>query len=441
MVGAMSTAPANPARLFALAGSAFVVLAAEPLYVLVDTAVVGHLGEVALGGVGIAGTLLALVTMIGGFLEYGTTARAARWYGAGRLEDAVAEGAQATWLAVFLGLGGVGIGQAVAGPLTRALAGGATPTQAAAEEWLRIAVCGLPLVLIVVAGNGWLRGVQDTRTPIRVVLLANAVSAALCPVLVYPVGWGVAGSAVANVAAQALGAALFVRALLRATPQRRPHWRTMRAQLVIGRDLLLREVGFHAAFLTSAGVAARMGAAQVAAHQIALQLWTFLALVLDSFAIAAQSLVGAALGGSDPAEARRTAWRVARLGLVVGVVIAGLLALGHDAVPAVFTSSEAVREQAQRLWPWFVAMMPAAGVVFALDGVLIGAGDVAFMRNLTLVGALLVFVPLDLLALHLGWGIGGVWAGLTGFVLVRLVGMVVRCAGTRWLVVGETRVG
>ena len=436
------TAPSVPAtRLLRLAGSAFVVLAAEPLYVLVDTAVVGHLGDVALGGVAVAGSLLALVAMIGGFVEYGTTARAARWYGAGRTDAAVAEGTQATWLAVFLGLGGVALGQALAGPLTRALAGGATPTQAAAETWLRIAVCGLPCVLVVVAGNGWLRGVQDTRTPIRIVLLANAVSAVLCPLFVYPLGWGLAGSAIANVVAQTLGAVLFVRALRRATDRRRPVWATMREQLVVGRDLLLRSAGFQAAFLTSAGVAARMGTAQVAAHQIALQLWTFLALVLDAFAIAAQALVGAALGGADADDARRTAWRVARLGLVVGVVAAGLLALGHDVVPALFTSSTAVRQQAGVLWPWFVAMMPVAGVVFALDGVLIGAGDVVFMRNLTLVAAVLVFVPVDLLALRQGWGIGGVWAGLTAFVVVRLVGTVWRCAGSRWLVLGETRAG
>ncbi len=437
----MTTASASPGHMLSLAASAFVVLAAEPLYVLVDTAVVGHLGEVPLGGLGVAGTLLELVAIVGAFLEYGTTARAARWYGAGHRDRAVAEGAQATWLAVTLGLIGVLVGEVFAGPLTRALAGGPTPTQVAAEQWLRIAVIGLPFVLVVVASNGWLRGVQDTRTPVRVVLLANAVSAALCPLLVYTAGWGLVGSAVANVAAQVLGAGMFVRALVKASPRLRPHWHTMRAQLVVGRDLLLRSAGFQAAFLTSAGVAARFGAAPVAAHQIALQLWTFLALVLDSFAIAAQSLVGAALGGSDAATARRTAWRVGRWGLLVGVVAALLLVAGWRVVPALFTSSEAVRHQASLLWPWFVAMMPAAGLVFALDGVLIGAGDVAFMRNLTLVAAIVFFVPIDLAALHFDWGIQGVWAGLAAFIGVRLVGMVVRCSGQRWLVLGETRAG
>jgi Na+-driven multidrug efflux pump len=210
----------------------------------------------------------------------------------------------------------------------------------------------------------------------------------------------------------------------------------MRAQLVVGRDLLIRSAAFQVAFLTAAGVAARMGSAQVAAHQIGLQLWNFLALVLDSFAIAAQSLVGAALGGSDVGLARHTAWRVARYGLWAGCVFAALLAAGWMVIPEIFTSSEAVRHQAHLLWPWFVAMMPAAGVVFALDGVLIGAGDVAFMRTLTVVAAVGAFAPINLAALRLDWGIGGVWAGLTAFIVVRLVGMVWRTAGTRWQVVG-----
>ncbi len=210
----------------------------------------------------------------------------------------------------------------------------------------------------------------------------------------------------------------------------------MRGQLVLGRDLVLRSLGFQVAFLSAAGVAARMGTAQIAAHQIGLQLWEFTALLLDSFAIAAQSLVGAALGGSDAATARRTAWQVARYGLWAGAAFAAVYAAGWLLVPAAFSSSAAVQHQAHLLWPWFVVQLPVAGVVFALDGVLIGAGDVAFMRTLTLAAAVGTFAPINLLALHLGWGIGGVWAGLTAFVVVRLVGVLLRTRGSRWVVTG-----
>ena len=179
-----------------------------------------------------------------------------------------------------------------------------------------------------------------------------------------------------------------------------------------------------------------MGTAQVGAHQIGLQLWEFTALLLDSFAIAAQSLVGAALGASDAAAARTMAWQVSRWGLYAGIAFGALYAATWAVLPRVFTSSPAVLHQAHVLWPWFVAMLPAAGVVFALDGVLIGAGDVRFLRTITIVAAVGAFAPLNLAALHWHWGLGGVWAGLTAFIAVRLLGMVARARGDAWAVTG-----
>jgi putative MATE family efflux protein len=272
-----------------------------------------------------------------------------------------------------------------------------------------------------------------------IVLAAKGLSAAASPILVYPLGVGLAGSAYANVAAQLVGAVLFLRALHRSAASRRPHWGVMRAQLGLGRDLLLRSAAFQVAFLSAAAVASRMGAAQIAAHQIGLQLWEFTALLLDSFAIAAQSLVGAALGGSDQEAARQMAWQVARWGLWAGLGFSVLYAAGWLVIPEAFTASPSVAHQAHLLWPWFVGMLPAAGIVFALDGVLIGAGDVGFMRTITIVAAVAAFAPLNLAALHWHWGIGGVWAGLTAFVGVRLIGMVARTRGQRWLVLGAQR--
>jgi putative MATE family efflux protein len=423
-------------RLLPLVLSAFVVLAAEPLYLLVDTAVVGHLGATQLAGLGVAGAVMALLTIVGTFVEYGTTSRAARWFGAGRPAEAVDEGVQASWLALGIGVLIVAVGEAFAGPLTSVLAGGAGATARAAESWFRIAVVGMPGVLLVLAGNGWMRGVQRTREPVRIVLVANALSAAASPLLVYAAGLGLDGSAIANVGAQVVGGALFLRALRRAAASTRPRPAVMRKQLVLGRDLIVRAAAFQIAFLTAAGVAARMGTAQIAAHQIGLQLWLFTALLLDSFAIAAQSLVGAALGGADVAAARQLAWRVARWGLGAGVAFAAIYAAGWALVPRAFTTAADVLHQTHLLWPWFIGMLPAAGVVFALDGVLIGAGDVAFLRTITVIAAVGAFAPLDLAALHWHWGIGGVWAGLSAFILVRLVGMLIRTRGRQWLVVG-----
>ncbi len=425
-------------RLLALSASAFVVLAAEPLYLLVDTAVVGHLGATPLAGLGVAAAVMAVLTIVGTFVEYGTTGRAARWFGSGQVDAAVNEGVQASWLALGIGFVIVAFGEALAGPMTTLLAGGAGPTQHAAESWFRIAIVGMPGVLVVLAGNGWMRGVQRTREPVRIVLLANAASAIASPLLVYPAGLGLDGSAIANVAAQAVGGALFLRSLRRAATSLRPDRKIIRAQAVVGRDLIVRAGAFQIAFLTAAGVASRMGTAQIAAHQIGLQLWEFTALLLDSFAIAAQSLVGAALGGADAVVARRLAWQVARWGLCAGVGFGALYAAGWALIPQAFSSSDAVLHQTHLLWPWFVAMLPAAGVVFALDGVLIGAGDVGFLRTITVISAVFAFAPLNIAALHWHWGLGGVWAGLAAFIAVRLVGMIARTRGDTWVVLGAS---
>jgi putative MATE family efflux protein len=426
--------PQRGPSVVALALPALVVLAAEPLYLLVDTAIVGHLGTVALGGLAVGGALLAWSAALLNFLAYGTTARAARRAGAGDRAGAVAEGVQATWLALGLGLVVLLLFQLLAGPLTRALAGGPGAVAEAGEDWLRVAGLGAPLLLVSLAGNGWLRGVQELRRPVRYVLAGSVVSLVLCPVLVFPAGLGLVGSAVANVAGQAVAAGLFLRALSREGVSWRPRPAAVRTQLVIGRDLLLRAAVLQLSFLVAAGVAARTGTAALGAHQIAVQMFFFLALVLDAYAIAAQTLVGHALGANRPQEARATARRVSLWGLGTGLVVAALLIALRDLLLPLFTGDPAVLAQAEVVW-WFLAgMQPLAGVVFALDGVLMGAGDVGYLRTVTVGSAMIGFLPLSLLAGPLSWGLAGVWTGLCLFIVLRLVAVLARVAGDRWLI-------
>src|SRR3954447_10219462 len=217
----MSPGAPTARRITALALPALVVLAAEPLYVLVDTAVVGYLGRVPLAAVAVGGTVMSVAAWFGTLMAYGTTGRAARRFGAGDRSAAVAEGVQASWLAVTTGLLLAVLGQFLARPLADA-PGSDRATAGAAAGWLRIAVCGAPGLLLAAAGNGWMRGVQDTRRPLVFVLGANLLSAILCPVLVYPAGWGLTGSAVANVAAQTASGGLFLHALIRETRLLRP---------------------------------------------------------------------------------------------------------------------------------------------------------------------------------------------------------------------------
>jgi putative MATE family efflux protein len=299
---------------------------------------------------------------------------------------------------------------------------------------LRVALFGAPLVLVTLAGNGWMRGVQDTRRPLYFVIGANVVSAAGCLVLVPQLG--LVGSAVANVIGQTVGAALFLGALARERVALRPRPAVLRAQLSLGRDLLARSLAFQACFLSAAAVATRFGAATAAAHQIVLQLWSFMALVLDAVAIAAQSLIGAALGGGGAARARSLAGQVTRYGLALGVGFGVLFAALIGVLPRVFTPDAAVLAVIPAAWWFFAALQPVAGVVFAIDGVLLGAGDAAFLRTSTLAAAVLGFLPPIWASLAFGWGLAGIWSGLTAFMLIRLVAVGVRVRGGRWAVVG-----
>lgn len=435
--------PGRPAaggrQIAALALPALGVLAAEPLYLLFDTAVVGRLGAVALAGLAIGSLVLGLVSTQLTFLSYGTTARAARYFGASDRAAALNEGVQATWLGLGLGAVIVVVVQAVAVPVVSAI-GSSAQIASAALPWLRIAILGAPAILVSLAGNGWMRGVQDTVRPLRYVVAGFVVSALLCPVLVY--GWlglprlGLPGSAVANLVGQWLAALLFGGALLAERAPLRPDRAALRAQLVLGRDLILRSMAFQVCFVSAAAVAARFGAAALAAHQIVLQLWTFLALVLDSLAIAAQSLVGAALGAGDAAHAKWVAWRVTWFSLLAAGLLAVAFALGSAVLPDLFTDDRSVLAAIGVPWWFMVAQLPIAGIVFALDGVLLGAGDAAFMRTATVAGALLGFLPLIWLSLAYGWGLAGIWSGLTLFMVLRLVFGGWRALSGRWAVTG-----
>lgn len=426
-------------RIAGLALPALGVLAAEPLYLLFDTAVVGRLGALSLAGLAIGGLLLSLVGSDLTFLSYGTTARSARHFGAGNRSSAVTEGVQATWLALGLGALVVIAVQAAAVPLVSVIAGGKVGGEAiaaAALPWLRIAIFGAPAILVSLAGNGWMRGVQDTVRPLRYVVAGFGLSALLCPLLVY--GWlglprlGLAGSAVANLAGQWLAAVLFGRALLAERAPLRLDRAVLRAQLVMGRDLVVRTLAFQACFVSAGAVAARFGASALAAHQVVLQLWEFLALVLDSLAIAAQALVGAALGAGDAAHAKSVARRVTLFSAAAAALLAAICAVGFSALPRLFTDDRSVLAAIGVPWWFLVAQLPFAGIVFALDGVLLGAGDAAFMRTATVISALVGFLPLIWLSLVFDWGLAGIWTGLTTFVLLRLVFVGARAISGRW---------
>lgn len=428
---------ASDRRILALAVPALGALAAEPLYLLVDTAVVGHLGKEALAGLAVGGALLGNAVWLMSFLAYGTTGKSARLFGAGRRREAVEAGVQATWLGLLVGVVLLVLLQVFAKPLVALIAGDDHPsTQEAALSWLRIAALGIPLVTMVLAGQGWMRGVQDLRRPLIYLIVANVVSAALAPGLVYGLDMGLEGSAVANVIGQAIAAALFLRALLGEGASLRPRRDGLIDQLRPARDLGLRTIALQGVFVSATAIASRLGQEDVAAHLIAIQLWFFLALVLDAFAIAAQALIGEQLGADDVAGARATARRLCELGAIVGGVFGAIILAGWTVIPRLFTSDADVVRATGAAWGWFGGMQPIAGVAFAIDGILVGAGDTAFMRNFIVASVVIGYVPCAIGTIAFGWGLTGLWIGITAFLAMRVLLGGLRVVRGGWAVGG-----
>ena len=418
-----------------LAVPALGALAAEPLYVLADTAIVGHLGRPQLAALGLAGVVLSGAFTIFNFLTYGTTAVVARASGAGEHERAARLAAQALWVSIGIGVALLAVCEALAGPLLRGLGAHGRSGQFALV-YFRLAALGLPAALIALGGQGYLRGVSNLRRPFVIVLASNAANVVLELLFVYGFHWGIAGSAAGTAIAQAgMGVAFAVELLRPHAASRRPSLAAMRPMLRVGRQIFVRTTALYASFLVAASVCARIGDAQLGAHQIALELFFFLALVLDAVAIAGQVIVGRMLGAGDADGAYAAAVRMIGWSVVLGGLFAiVLLPLAH-VVPRAFSDDRAVLHQAALLWPLFALIQPLGGAVFALDGILIGAGDTRYLMW-SMVAASAVFIALAALAYESGWGIIGVWAALDVLIGARLALLAVRFAGRRWAVVG-----
>ena len=418
-----------------LALPALGALAAEPLYILVDTAIVGHLGRPQLAALGLAGTVLAGAFTIFNFLTYGTTAVVARASGAGQPERAARLAAQALWVSLAIGLVLLITCEALAEPLLRAL-GASGESGDHALTYFRIAAIGLPAALVALAGQGYLRGVSNLRRPLEIVVAANVVNVVLEVLFVYGFDWGIAGSAAGTAIAQlGMGVAFVVELLRPHADSKRPSLDAMRPMVRIGRQIFVRTTALYASFLVAASVCARMGDPELGAHQIALQLFFFLALVLDSVAIAGQVIVGRMLGAGDSEGARASALRMIGWSVTLGTAFAAILLPLAHVLPRAFTSDPLVLHEAAELWPYFALMQPLAGAVFALDGILIGASDTSYLMW-SMLAASLLFIVLASMTLAFDWGIVGVWIALDALIAARFALLWVRFRGRRWAVVG-----
>jgi putative MATE family efflux protein len=423
-----------------LAVPAFGSLVAEPLFLLGDSAIVGRIGTVPLGGLGVASQALSTLVGISIFLAYGTTAAVARQLGAGNHRAAIRQGIDGLWLAAVIGAVVLAAGWPLAPAIAGAFGGSAAVT-AQAAIYLRISLIGAPAMLAVLAGTGVLRGLQDTRTPLTVAVAANLVNLALNATFVLGLHWGIAGSAWGTVIAQ-LGAALVYltvvgRGARRAGVSFAPDRAGVRGAAFAGGSLVLRTLALQATLVIVTAIAARQGNAAIAANQVAFRIWNLLTLALDAIAIAGQAITGRHLGAGDAAAARAATSRMIAWGAAYGVAFGLAVLAARPLLPGLFDAAPDVRRLLLSVLFIVAAVQPVSGVVFVLDGVLIGAGDqdylaVAGLVTLAVFGAAVaVLVP--------GRGLVALWIAFSAWMLARLVTLTARARSSRWLVTGAVR--
>jgi putative MATE family efflux protein len=375
------------------------------------------------------------------FLAYGTTASVARQIGAGNLREAIRQGVDGIWLATIIGALVIAVGRPLAPAIVDAF-GASAAVAPQAVTYLHISLWGAPGMLIVLAGTGVLRGMQDTRTPLYVSVGMFAVNAALGAVFVLVFGWGIAGSAWATVLAQTGGAILYTRAVAHGARRHgaplRPDARGVRASASAGFNLMIRTLSLRVVLVLGTAVAARMGDSEIAAHQIAWNVWNLLAFALDAIAIAGQAITGRYLGASDAAGARAATRRMVQWGIAAGALFALLVLALRPWLPNLFTSDASVRSQLLAVLVVVALLEPIAGVVFVLDGVLIGAGDQRYLAVAGLIQTV-AFLPAAWLVYAYGGGLVALWLAIGVWMAARLVTLGLRARDDAWLVMGAVR--
>ncbi|WUE92201.1 MATE family efflux transporter [Streptomyces sp. NBC_00490] len=428
-------------EIVALAVPAFGALVAEPLFVMADSAIVGHLGTAQLAGLGVASALLMTGVSIFVFLAYATTAAVARRVGADDLPAAIRQGMDGIWLALLLGAVVVAVVLPTAPALVELF--GASDTAAPyATTYLRISSLGIPAMLVVLASTGVLRGLQDTKTPLYVAVGGFVANAVLNVWLVYGADLGIAGSAWGTVIAQFGMAAVYLVVVVRGARAHgaslRPDAAGIRASAQAGVPLLVRTLSLRTILMIATAVAARLGDADIAAHQIILSLWSLLAFALDAIAIAGQAIIGRYLGAGDVQGAREACRRMVQWGIAVGVILGLVVVAAPPVFLPLFTSDSVVKDAALPALLVVALAQPICGIVFVLDGVLMGAGDGPYLAW-AMVLTLAVFTPVALLIPVLGGGLTAVWGAMTLMMAVRMLTLWLRSRSGRWIVTGATR--
>jgi len=429
------------ASIWRLAIPAFGALIAHPVFLLIDAAIVGTLGTIPLAGLGAATTVVATVVGLCIFLAYATTASVARRLGAGDRPGALSQGIDGMVLGLGLGVILAIIVFLAAEPLVSALGASADATEQSVT-YLRIIALSMPAMLGVLAGVGVLRGLQDTATTLYVTLAQVGLNLVLSVLLVLGLGFGIAGSAIGTAAAEVLGliayGAVILRIARRENTRLTPSGAGVLRSVRDGVPLFIRTIALRVVFLLAAAVAARLGDDTLAAWHVTSTLFFALALALDALAIAGQALLGRTLGASDIETSRYVTRRLVQYSTALGGVLLILVLVIRPWLPGWFSDDAVVMGLISSALLVLALQQPLAGLTFALDGVLIGAGDMRFLA-IAQTAVMVLFIPAAWLVLISDLGLDGLWWAMAWFLLVRAIILGWRARGSTWLVTGATR--
>jgi putative MATE family efflux protein len=441
--GSSGAGPATtPAReILRLAVPAFGALVAQPLFTLVDAAIVATLGTTSLAGLGAGAQVFTTVTGLAIFLAYGTTAVVARRVGAGEVAQGITDGIEGVALGLVIGMAATAVTW-LSGPVLLDWIGTSPQSSAQALAYLRTISLAFPFALAAMAGIGVLRGLQDTATTLWITVAAVATNTALAAYLVLVARWGITGSAWATVIAEALAAGLYTWVLVRRARQHGAALRPSRAGVLVAArgavPLFWRTVALRAVFVLAVMVAARLGDPELAAYYVTFTIWYLLALAMDALAIAGQALLGRHLGAGQPGTARTVTWQMTRWGVWLGVLLLLVVLAIRTWLPGLFGDDPVVQAMVASALVVVAAQQPLAGVVFVLDGVLLGAGDAAYLAWAQVL-ALACFAPAAWWVLHAAGTVTQLWWALSVFMVARAAAFLWRVRGDAWLVTGATR--
>ncbi|MFT8593730.1 MAG: MATE family efflux transporter [Bifidobacterium sp.] len=424
-----------------LAIPTFGQLIAEPAFILIDTAVIGHVGESALAGLSIGSTIILTTVGLCVFLAYGTTSQVARLIGAGRRREGLEAGVDGMWLALIVGVI-VSIAIFLFSRQICSFMGAEGEVLDQAETYVNAIVFGLPGMLLVYAANGIFRGLQKVRITLIAAITGAVINTILDILFVIVLHWGILGSGIATLIAQWVMCIMLIAPaavwVFKEGASWMPRVSGIASSASDGLPLFIRTLALRASLFMTVVAAARMGQQVLAAYQGVSATWNFALNVLDAIGISGQSLVATALGAGNRRETRRMVRASGAAGLWMGVASGCVMAIIGFTAAGMFSPDSHIQHLITVGMVVQAVFLPLCGWMWALDGILIGAEDYRYLAaTCTLTSVIYVLALWGLTSLEWRsdvWRIAMLWAAINVFFIgIRAISNGIRARGDAWI--------